>query len=215
MSRVGQGKLTKRQFRHSLKRIRYNLLDKQFGRLTVTAFAGRRYRGKSKSKFDAMWECRCQCGNTSTVKGSALRHGATSSCGCAGREITQRRTLLPDGEAIKRAAWRAVTYGAKRRGITVTIPEGVFREIVEMPCTYCGARASQRRKRQLRNAPLQDGVWETNTIDRIDNNLGYIPGNVASACYTCNMAKGTLSVAEFKLWLTNAYRCFVDTEEAS
>ena len=49
----------------------------------------------------------------------------------------------------------------------------------EKPCLYCGAKTK--------------GVQ----LDRINNNYGYIPGNVASCCFACNRGKFNYSQKEF------------------
>jgi len=39
-----------------------------------------------KNKYGAvMWKCQCDCGNTSVVRGGALRTGVIKSCGCWNR----------------------------------------------------------------------------------------------------------------------------------
>ena len=55
-----------------------------YGLLTVIEYAG------SSPKQDALWLCKCQCGNTKIVNGQDLRNGHTSSCGC----------LISKGESI-------------------------------------------------------------------------------------------------------------------
>lgn len=56
-----------------------DLLGKRFGRLVVIA------REPNKDG-NAMWLCRCDCGNEVIVYGSQLRGGRTISCGCWMRE---------------------------------------------------------------------------------------------------------------------------------
>jgi hypothetical protein len=53
-----------------------------------------------------------------------------------------------------------------------------FTELLHNNCVYCGD-----------STPI--------CIDRIDSSIGYIEGNVVSACYTCNMMKNTLSKDKF------------------
>jgi hypothetical protein len=55
---------------------RISLVGRTFGRLTVFAYAGTDKRG------EALWDCRCVCGNEKPVKGSVLRGGRSNSCGC-------------------------------------------------------------------------------------------------------------------------------------
>jgi hypothetical protein len=56
-----------------------------FGRLTVTAYAGRR-RGRRARDAYHCWQCLCTCGNTHVTPGIRLRSGGVRSCGCILRE---------------------------------------------------------------------------------------------------------------------------------
>jgi hypothetical protein len=51
------------------------MISKQFGRLKVIEESGH------LGPFVA-FKCQCECGNTTTVRGSSLRSGNTTSCGC-------------------------------------------------------------------------------------------------------------------------------------
>jgi 5-methylcytosine-specific restriction endonuclease McrA len=62
-----------------------SLIDQKFNRLTVMEFAGRYKSG------NALWLCRCDCGNEKIVCGSHLRNGHTKSCGCLAKEILFQR----------------------------------------------------------------------------------------------------------------------------
>ena len=52
-----------------------DFIGKRFGRLTVTAYAGKR-AGMHR------WECVCDCGNKTVVGQTLLQTGKTKSCGC-------------------------------------------------------------------------------------------------------------------------------------
>ena len=43
-----------------------------------------------------------------------------------------------------------------------------------------------------------NGDFSYNTIDRINNDKGYINENVQTLCYECNRMKGKLSEKDFK-----------------
>jgi hypothetical protein len=56
-----------------------NVLDltgKRFGKLTVIERVG------ATKKYNALWLCRCDCGNTTKARGTSLKRGETVSCGC-------------------------------------------------------------------------------------------------------------------------------------
>lgn len=56
------------------------LIGQKFGKLTVTKFLGTNYYKKH------MYECLCDCGNTTIVLEQHLKNGNTRSCGCIKRE---------------------------------------------------------------------------------------------------------------------------------
>lgn len=55
---------------------RKNLRNMRFGKLTAVAEAGYSKTG------NVIWQCKCDCGNTTNVIGSKLINGHTKSCGC-------------------------------------------------------------------------------------------------------------------------------------
>ncbi len=63
---------------------RVNLLEKKFGRLTVTKFL---FVDKNRK---SVWSCVCDCGEVTSVVGSMLTYGKTQSCGCLHSESSAR-----------------------------------------------------------------------------------------------------------------------------
>lgn len=53
-----------------------DLTGQKFGKLTVLK------RGPNLESKLATWQCQCDCGSIVTVRGSSLRNGQTTSCGC-------------------------------------------------------------------------------------------------------------------------------------
>ena len=70
---------------------RADLTGRQFGRLTVRAFAGRRPTQHNPSLRHAMWFCDCECGRTHCVRGDSMICGLARSCGCLRVETASRR----------------------------------------------------------------------------------------------------------------------------
>lgn len=145
------------------------LKGKRFGRWLVIAPKGRdRYGGR-------MWECRCDCGVIRTVRETSLRSGQSRSCGCLHAELLAERAKIgryarkhgmyatPEYQSWHLMKWRCGNpsavgyqyYGG--RGISVC------REWLESFETfYCdmGPRPTPKH-----------------SIDRIDNDGNYEPGN--------------------------------------
>lgn len=57
-----------------------DISGQRFGRLTVLRLTDNRYHGS------VLWECLCDCGNTTFVTSSNLVRGAVKSCGCLWRQ---------------------------------------------------------------------------------------------------------------------------------
>lgn len=64
-----------------------DLTRQRFGRLLVT----RRVANKGGQ---VMWECQCECGNTTITNTQRLRDGRTKSCGCLKAAINQQRLFV-------------------------------------------------------------------------------------------------------------------------
>lgn len=65
-----------------------DLTGKKFGRLFVIEQGGRTNKG------EILWKCRCDCGTEKEVRGSKLRDGSVSSCGCLAIELTIQRSYI-------------------------------------------------------------------------------------------------------------------------
>lgn len=168
--------------------IKTNLTGRRFGRLTVLGEAPNRKRGYS------LWFVQCDCGSamkvvistnlTKTVRG-------TKSCGCLTRNAL--------GEAARNRIFHDYKNNAKKRGLLWNLADSYFIQLIQSNCHYCGRiPASISHPSESSN-----GTFTYNGIDRIDNHLGYIDGNVVPCCKICNWAKGKQSHAEFVAWVTD------------
>lgn len=72
---------------------RKDCIGKRFGRLTVTAYAGKR-NGMHR------WSCACDCGNKTVVGQTLLQTGKTKSCGCLQLETYRDNLQLIDGTSV-------------------------------------------------------------------------------------------------------------------
>ena len=63
-----------------------DLTGQVYGRLTVLGDIGKRTKNKG-----ILWQCLCECGQITFVKGAHLKNGATRSCGCLNREARSKR----------------------------------------------------------------------------------------------------------------------------
>lgn len=158
-----------------------SLTGRQFSRLFVLGEAAPRFYG---SKRQRRFMCLCDCGNAVIVSHSGLATGHAKSCGCYGREKAAdrcRRLKVTHGEGghgretVEYRAWQSIKtrccvptdyhykwYGA--RGITMC---------AEWQQSYPAFLAHVGRKPRPEYS-----------LDRIDNNKGYEPGNVRWATQT-------------------------------
>jgi hypothetical protein len=174
----------------------HNVVDRtgqRFGRLVVIERAGR--RGTA-----AAWLCQCDCGSRKIITSNSLRGGYAKSCGCSratgpGSRPNYRTTVLP-GSAARKAVLKNYRLSAKHRGIVWALSEVDFDELTSADCAYCGCPPGTVRR------VSRNGSFTYNGIDRIDNQNGYVVGNVVPCCPTCNHAKKDMPQAEFMVWIT-------------
>lgn len=62
-----------------------DITDEKFGKLTPIKVVGKNKRRQ------LMWECKCDCGNTTVTCGSEMRLGRIKSCGCVQSGLKQIR----------------------------------------------------------------------------------------------------------------------------
>lgn len=142
-----------------------DLTGQRFGRLLVLGQAGRR---STDSRI--LWSAVCDCGNVWEGVGIRLRAGGVRSCGClrkVGYHVKHRETV--DGLTPEYRAWAAMkarcfnprirnfrNHGG--RGITVCAE---WRDDFDAFLAHVGRKPSPRH-----------------SLDRIDNDGNYEPGNV-------------------------------------
>lgn len=146
---------------HERRRMRRaeDLTGKRFGRLYVLRYDHTDRYGSS------YWLCECDCGNTHTVRRDSLLNGRVVSCGCKNREnhITHgmhNSRLYKIWDGMKKRCMNPhhmaySNYGG--RGIFICDEWNVFEN--------------------FRDWALDNGYEDHLTIDRIDNDDGYYPGN--------------------------------------
>lgn len=140
---------------------------RRFGRLTVIKRAPNRFTSSGRSRV--VWECLCDCGNTTFVDSSHFRGRIIKSCGCLKRDTAGKQSIT-HGLSNSRLSriWRGMKvrctdenhsnykhYGG--RGISFCEEWQAFEPFYEWA--------------------MANGYRDDLTLDRIDNNGNYEPNN--------------------------------------
>lgn len=161
-----------------------------------------------------MWLCRCDCGAEKKVDVGSLRNGTSTGC----RDCSDKRNGLLKAIAhgfvegqprLSQTRWYRTLQGAKRRGREVTISRDEVVAIMVRQQCKCAVTGWPISLPTRTRGPLAAGG--TASLDRIDNNQGYVPGNVRWTHWTINKMKGALSEAEF----LRACRAVVEAAQSS
>jgi hypothetical protein len=92
--------------------------------------------------------------------------------------------------------WESYRKGAAKRVLHFELSYNMFEQLVNTNCYYCGIKPEITFD--------DNGSKYSNIgIDRINNELGYVVGNVCSCCTMCNMMKHNLSYDDFIACCTN------------
>lgn len=159
-----------------------DLTGQKFGLLQVLGVGGS-YVAPCGTK-DTKWKCRCDCGNTVLILGKNLRGGKSTNCGCI-RKITLPASVRSHGESRGCRLYRI--YNDMKARCQYPSMNGYHR--------YGGrgikvCREWQNSYTAFRDWALAHGYQDGLTIDRIDNNGDYEPGNCQWITLSENVRKG-------------------------
>lgn len=146
-------------------KLKKNLSGKEFGKwFVIIPF----YRNRV-----VYYICECKCGEVGLVSGSALTAGKSKSCGCSKIKHGQLCGYIKGG--YKRSVNFKVWENIKTRVFYDSHPShiyyrdlGIYRPWVDNFLLF-----DKYIKDNLGERPN-----DTYTIDRIDNDIGYFPGNL-------------------------------------
>lgn len=164
-----------------------SLEGKIFGRLQVIS--------RERKHRTTYYKCQCSCGNISTVTHTNLLNG-TESCGCLIKE-TRIKERKPLTEVISRAVWTYYKRNAKLRNYEWKLSYEEFIKLINGKCNYCGTEKGNTYNWHYKYETASAGF---NGIDRLNNEIGYVLDNCVPCCFTCNAAKGALTLEQFKSW---------------
>lgn len=103
---------------------------------------------------------------------------------------------IVEDKSLKMRHFKNYRRAAHHRNIEWALSEEEVLPLFDMDCSYCKAPPSNTIYMNQRDKFVLVGG-----IDRIDNNLGYIPGNITPCCKECNLAKRGMSVDQFLIWV--------------
>lgn len=143
-----------------------DIRGERFGRLIALKLGVP--RRKPSGRQERTWLCACDCGKKTIAWQTALTTGNTRSCGCLHREIG-RVALTKHGKTNTRIF--RIWSGIKSRCLNPRCP--AWKHYGGRGITLCERwRSFENFYADIGDAPL--GL----SIDRIDNDKGYEPGNV-------------------------------------
>ncbi len=142
-----------------------DLTGQKIGRWTVIEQAG------TNSRQSTLWRCRCECGTEKVIVGIVLRDGRSQSCGCLKLDVlVERSTKHGHSSASKVSPTYRTWSDMLRRCSDHTRRE--YHRYGGRGITVC------ERWHEFANFLADMGEKPAGlTIDRIDNDGNYEPGN--------------------------------------
>lgn len=147
-----------------------NLCGKRFGKLIVI----QQLDSKQYPRFSGsiIYECQCDCGNTTIVTRSKLIHNHTQSCGCM-RKSSAAKLFTTHKQTGSRLF--NIFYNMKQRCLNPHAP--AYDKYGGRGIKICDEWKNQNGFDNFYNWAIQNGYQENLSIDRINNDGDYAPDN--------------------------------------
>ena len=140
-----------------------DITGQRFGRLVAVRVFGKTANG------DARWECRCDCGKNTVVKYGHLKSGAVKSCGCW-KEAPKKHGMTAKGA---RPRVYGIWEGMKQRCSNPNVER--YPRYGGRGIKVCQEWADDFETFYI--WAMANGYSDDLTIDRINNDGDYTPGN--------------------------------------
>jgi len=147
-----------------------DITGQRFARLTVIG------RAENATDGTARWKCVCDCGDETVSSGSNLRRGSARSCGCLQKEHA-RRVVSKAHDAVRKYEKRDYLYRAWS-GIKTRCFNPKCREWHNYGGRGITVAEEWRNDFLAFAAAVGHRPTPDHSLDRIDNNGNYEPGNV-------------------------------------
>ena len=162
------------------------------------------------------WEYKCDCGKTGDVSHFRLRQNDKQgrnikSCGCKNfRGIHGNCRNKTSAESSMKGWISKYWNSASGRKLKWAISDKYAYKLFLSACYFCGSPPNTKYNRYVSGGKFicrRETQWTRNAwiivngIDRLDNTLGYVKGNVVPCCKICNYAKSDRSLPEWNAWL--------------
>lgn len=143
-----------------------DITGETFNRLTAL---GLLYIGKS----GAVWHCQCVCGNHISVRLSYLRNNHTQSCGCLQQERAQSSNIKHGQSGTP--DYRRWTHIIER---CINPNDNAYKNYGGRGISICDEWRTSYQSFLDHISQLPNYNTSGYTLDRVDNNGNYEPGNV-------------------------------------
>jgi hypothetical protein len=156
---------------------------KKSGKLTVIDYEYSRYPTNNRSAIHYI--CKCDCGNEHKVKADIFNFGESIQCKDCSGHFMEIKTVKNMNKNKKRYI-KSIEHNAKRRNLCFDINIDYALDLLQKQNNKCFLSGY--------DISIEDG---TASLDRIDNNQGYIKGNVQWVYRSINFMKNTLTQDDF------------------
>ena len=136
-----------------------DITGRKFGKLTVVS------KGAIDSGRSLKWVCKCECGSEVSVRGSSLRNGKATSCGCSAHDI---KHTYPSTHPLM-VVWYSMNNRCHNRR------NRQYKDYGGRGIHVC--KAWRKDADSFANWATNNGWQPGLQIERVDNDDGYHPEN--------------------------------------